>query len=201
MFRLVVLVAGLLCLGAFGSLAAANATKVDGQILTTPVKLHDFTMETARGKSFDLASLKGHWSLLFFGYTRCKKVCPKTMPQLARMRQILKQQLPLSQQPVVAFVSIDAERDSTSQVKTFVDSYDPGIVGVYGSHQQLLGLSKQLHVWFHRVYHPAGAALRYSIKHSPEVMVVNPQGEWVATLSYPHLAKQMASDYRTITKL
>ena len=44
------------------------------------------TFQDQDGKPFDTASLKGRWSLLFFGYTFCPDVCPTTLTQLRELQ-------------------------------------------------------------------------------------------------------------------
>src|SRR3954470_23170414 len=47
--------------------------------------LPEFTLTDTSGNSFTRASLHGHWSLLYFGYTHCPDACPTTLADLAHM--------------------------------------------------------------------------------------------------------------------
>lgn len=49
-----------------------------------PKPLTAFALTDHQNRVFDLASLKGKWSFLFFGFTHCPDVCPATLAVLAR---------------------------------------------------------------------------------------------------------------------
>src|SRR3972149_399478 len=51
-----------------------------------PKPLTAFALTDHRNRVFDLASLKGKWSFLFFGFTHCPDVCPATLAILAPPR-------------------------------------------------------------------------------------------------------------------
>lgn len=43
-------------------------------------------------------------------------------------------------------------------------------------------------------------ANHYTINHSAEILVFNPQGQLQAYLSYPHTAENLVKDYKSILK-
>ena len=55
-------------------------------VLPKAKPLKPFQLQTGNGKKFDLSSLEGKYSLLFFGYTSCPDVCPTTMYQLEKLK-------------------------------------------------------------------------------------------------------------------
>src|SRR3989304_9912573 len=54
-----------------------------------PKPLTAFALTDHRNRVFDLASLKGKWSFLFFGFTHCPDLCPSTLALLARARDTI----------------------------------------------------------------------------------------------------------------
>ena len=55
----------------------------------------------SQGKPWTQQQLRGHWTLLFFGYKNCPDICPATLAQIAQLWQ----QLP-AQQLRFIFVSL-----------------------------------------------------------------------------------------------
>src|SRR5258708_13191056 len=47
-----------------------------------PKPLTAFALTDDKNRVFDLASLKGKWSFLFFGFTHCPAISPTTLPVL-----------------------------------------------------------------------------------------------------------------------
>ncbi len=66
----------------FGLWTQYNSTKSDdinlesGTILPVPHDISPFNLVSADDKPFTNEDLKGHWSLLFFGFTKCPQMWP-----------------------------------------------------------------------------------------------------------------------------
>src|SRR6266508_7045444 len=68
----------------------SRAMLLPNQVITLfpdPKPLTAFVLSDQKNRVFDLASLKGKWSFLFFGFTHCPDVCPTTLAVLARERE------------------------------------------------------------------------------------------------------------------
>ena len=61
-----------------------------GSVLSPSRTLPDFSLIDHHGQTFGPANLRGHWSLLFFGYTNCPDFCPTTLTTLAALDQGLR---------------------------------------------------------------------------------------------------------------
>ena len=71
-----------------GSGSTAGGKSINsGTLLQTPRTLPEFTMTDELGQPFGIEQLRGHWTLLFPGFTYCPDVCPTT---LALLKQVLK---------------------------------------------------------------------------------------------------------------
>lgn len=174
--------------------------KIDGSVLPKPRDIQAFQLQGTNGKPFTQANLQGHWSLLFFGYTNCPMVCPTTMTELTKMYHQLQKDLPAKALPQVVLVSVDPERDSMSRLKEYVGSFDGHFMGARGDLSAVKKLTNQLSVVFKKVVFDESDPGHYAVTHSAEVMLVNPEGQLVAFMSYPHKALQMVKDYELITR-
>lgn len=171
---------------------------VDGSVLPRPRRIKPFQLQATNDVSFTLASLRGHWSLLFFGYTHSHIGCSSTLTELAKMDAILRQVLPGTLQPEVVMVSVDPERDTLKRIRHYLQSFDVSFVGVRGNYPDVSALASQMNIVFHRMYSGSQRGDQYSISHSAELMLINPQAQLAAFLAYPHTAKQLVKDYERV---
>jgi protein SCO1/2 len=146
------------------------------------------------GKEFPIHQLRGHWSLVFFGFTHCPDVCPTTLAMMGQVSTML-MDLDPAQRPRMVFVSIDPERDTPELVGTYVSHFDPGMLGLTGDPDQVENLAGQLGVAYQQVPDQQGG---YSMDHSAAIFLLNPRVELQAVFSAPHHRQWVAGDYRKI---
>lgn len=180
------------------STPAPRPIQIAGVYLAQPTGIADFQLMDHLGKSFTKENLKGHWTFLFFGFTNCGMVCPTTMVALNKMYQLLEKDFPPDQLPQIVLISVDPDRDTTQRLKDYVNAFNPHFIGVRGDIQTTTILEKQLHIVAIKMLAEGQGKDHYTINHSAEVMVFNPQAKLQAFLSYPHQAEQMAKDYKLI---
>lgn len=157
-----------------------------------------FSLQGVNGKPFTRASLTGHWSLLYFGYTHCPDVCPITLAELAQMTTRL-QDLPTADRPHVYFISVDPKRDTLPALQQYVRRFDADFAAATGAVSQLEIIGKVLGVDFS--YQPADQAPGYSVNHSVAILVIDPEARETAVYTPPLIPARMADDYRFILKL
>lgn len=145
------------------------------------------------GRPFGAASLRGGWTLVFFGFTRCPDVCPTTLATLARTRSALAD-LPPAEQPHVLLISLDPEYDTAERLAAYVRSFDPDFLGATGDPDGIAAVAAGFGVPHARV---AAGADTYTVDHGSGVFFVAPEG-LVAYSGAPHDAAVLARDYRRI---
>ena len=193
--------------------AQADELKLTSGIMMPEAKMiAPFTLEQqqvdAAGKKssvpFTQNNLKGHWTLLFFGFANCPMLCPTTMATEANAYARLQAQgfKPL---PQVVFVSVDPDRDTLDKTYVFATTFHKNFIGARTDDKNtLVQMTKQTHTMFEKVPLPAGttqdkdAASNYTVNHTGDIIVINPQGEFVAMLTMPHTADNIVADYQTI---
>jgi len=163
--------------------------------LPTPKTISAFTLTDDSGKPFTNDNLRGHWTLMFFGFTHCGDVCPTTLTELNKMVQALNKQS-FTQLPQVVFVSVDPDRDSTDVIHNYVKNFNPSFIGARGDAQTLDTFAKEMGVYFSKV--PGPDANTYSVNHSSQLHVFDPNGNWVAILTYPFQADQLVKTYEAM---
>jgi len=154
-----------------------------------PKPLPDFSLVDQTGDEFARGSLRGRWSLLFFGFTHCPDICPATLQQLAiANRRLLESG---HEVPGIIFVSVDPERDSVAALASYVSHFGSNITGVTGDLAELRKLTSAAGIFFEKSTQPDGS---YSIDHSAVVLVVNTDGAIHASFNAPHDIDHFVND-------
>ena len=191
-----------MCVLAAGGFVAASIWSpkpplvlASGTILAPARPLADFSLIDNQGRSFGAANLRGHWSLMFFGYTDCPDYCPTTLTTLAALEKQLRAAKTVAP-PQVIFVSVDAKRDTPAQLNQFVPNFDPEFIGLTAASQPAIeALAKKWGVAVNIQYAANG---NYIVDHSTEIFVIDPAGNLAAILTGPFTVDALQSDFRRI---
>jgi protein SCO1/2 len=162
-------------------------------VFNQPRLITPFNLTDDKGQPFTIDNLKGHWSLVFFGFTNCPDLCPTTLSTLNKTYQILAadHQNPM---PQVIFISVDPERDSIERIQTYLKNFNPNFIGATGSKPELDKLTQELSVIYAKVMEED----HYMIDHSGTIILVNPQGQFYGVFTLPHDATNIAKDIKSI---
>jgi protein SCO1/2 len=171
-----------------------QAAMTAGTLLQPPRPLANVALIDQDGKPFDGSRLKNRWTLLFFGFTNCPDVCPATLTVLAQVEKKL-QDLPESQQPQIALVSVDPQRDTPEQLKKYVAFFSPGFLGLTGTSAGIEAFTRATSVPVAIQKLPGGG---YTVDHSAAIFLIDPNGAMHALFSTPHDAAKIAADVRRI---
>jgi len=174
---------------------AAPVELTTGTLLVPARALPDFSLIDQKGRTFATADLRGHWSLMFFGYTNCPDFCPTTLTTLAAMEKNLRS-AKAAVIPQVIFVSVDAKRDTPAQLAKYVPYFDPSFVGLTAADQPSIdAVAKELGVAV--IIRPASDG-NYTVDHSGEIFVLSPDGQIAAILTGPFSAGALQGDFLRI---
>lgn len=179
-FSLVVLLVAGLLVGAFAAVAtipsirdrvfAGGGGNVVGQALVGgPFTLTDHTGTRVSDKDY-----RGKNMLLFFGFTYCPDVCPTA---LQVMSAALERLGPKAERLVPLFISVDPERDTPEQMAQYVKSFDPRLVGLTGSREEIDKVLKDYRVYAQKVEDPKSTA-GYTYNHSSIIYLMGPDGAY-----------------------
>lgn len=166
-----------------------------GTLLPSGMPLAQFSLTNDLGKPFTNSNLKGHWSLLFFGFTNCPMICPTTLAELNKAYVVL-QKDKVKNMPRVVFISVDPERDTTTKIHHYLANFNRNFIGVRGAKANIDALAKQMGIAYMKA--TKSGEKNYNIEHTGAVIVVNPQGEMIAVLTSPRSGATIASDFLKI---
>jgi protein SCO1/2 len=85
--------------------------------------------DVTTGKPVTAVELRGHVTLLYFGYTNCPDVCPAT---LYNVDKILRRLGADGAGVKFLFVTVDPDRDSPAALAQYVALFGPQIAGLPG---------------------------------------------------------------------
>jgi protein SCO1/2 len=163
-------------------------------VLAPTRPLPEFTLTDQAGATFDKNRMRGHWSLVFFGFTHCPDVCPTTLAMLAQAEKKIAAP-PAAVAPQVILVSVDPERDTPEQLAKYVKYFSPTFTGVTGPVTAIDEFTRELGIPVARTALPNGD---YTVDHSAAILLFDPEGAMLAVFSAPHSADLIAADYRRI---
>jgi protein SCO1/2 len=172
-----------------------DPSEFHGTFLKNPRTINQFNLMGTDEKPFDNASLKGQWTLVFFGFTNCGYLCPTTMAELGKMYRILEEK-GVKKLPKVVMISIDPDRDSIDKLGHYVTSFNKSFYGARGNEDLIKSMTREMGIAYAKVLsNESDSPDNYDMQHSGAVILFNPQGELNAFFTTPHNAELLAKDY------
>ena len=148
-----------------------------------PTPVAQFNLIDQFGEPFGRERLKGQWSLMVLGFTSCPDVCPMTLLRLEAIRAQLGMRMMPDNIPEIVFIAVDRDRDE-KVLKDYLAHFHPDYIGITGTEAELTHLVESIG-GIYRIEKRFPGDNAYNVRHSAGVAVVNPKGEWVATLNPP----------------
>lgn len=145
------------------------------------------------GKLRHLEDFRGKAVVVFFGFTHCPDVCPTT---LAEMSQVVKQLGPDGDRVQVLLVTVDPERDTREALAKYVTAFDPRFLGMYGDLEQTRRVAKDFKIYFEK--RKTGST--YSIDHSAQSYVIDPQGRLRLFVRHDRIGADLADDLKVLLR-
>jgi len=145
------------------------------------------------GKPRTLADFAGKAVVITFGFTHCPDVCPTILADLARA---VKNLGPDAERVQVLFVSVDPERDSRETLAKYVTAFDPRFLGLSGDAEATLRTAKEFKVF----YEKRKSGDSYTVDHSAQSFVIDPQGRLRLFVRHDRIAADLAGDLRALLR-
>jgi protein SCO1 len=153
--------------------------------------LPEFNLVDTQGAAISPAALRGHPTLVFFGFTHCPDVCPTTLALLASVQKQAVQQDAGMAGLKVALISVDPERDTPQQLGSYIASFRGDFIGLTGSASEIVKATRGFGVAAARVDLGGG---NYTMDHSAAVFVLDSQARIVAVFTPPLAAAALTRD-------
>lgn len=160
--------------------------------------LPEFELSDHRGEPVNRDSLRGKWSLMFFGFTHCPDICPTSVQAMSDMIKAIDDPQVLDD-IAVYFISVDPQRDTAEVLASYVNYFNPAIIAATAELDKLRMLTGSLGI-AHFIRNQVENSDRYDVDHSSTIVLINPAAEYAGIFSAPHDPMVMARDMTRIVE-
>lgn len=160
---------------------AATATGIFvGDVVDPPVAVQDFILPSSADGITRFSDLDGNWRVLFFGYLRCPDLCPLTLVDFMRVKELLGN---AAGEVTFVYISVDGVRDSADNMRTYLAAFDPAFVGFSGDDLTLQRIQPDYGFYYERRLGSSPQSV-YTVDHSTRAYLVDRDGVLVASFAY-----------------
>ena len=137
------------------------------------------------GTAFDLADLRGHDVLVYFGYTHCPDVCPQTLAEVYDV---------FAARPGTRalFVTVDPERDTPEFLAEWTEYLPDDLVAVTGSPGAIRRAADAYGVRYARVDSTSSAG--YAMSHTADLYLIDAEGRYLLAYPFGTPAQEIVAD-------
>jgi len=161
---------------------------IHGSVIDPPKTMPDFTLNSINGP-IRLSDYRGKVSVIFFGFTNCKDICPATM---AKMADVFTKLGSKTSDVRVLFISVDYKRDTPQTTAAFTTKFRPEFIGLTGSQAQIDQVTQDYGISYK--FDPPDANGDYEMEHTATVMVLDRQGRLELVWSPDQQPDEITSD-------
>lgn len=136
-----------------------------------------FRLVAHTGTVVDSSHLRGRPLVVFFGFTHCPDVCPTA---LASLSQALSDLGPDADRLQAVFVTVDPERDTQAALAQYMQAFDPRILALTGTSEEIAAVTKAYKVFPEKVAKTAGD---YTMNHTASVFLMDREGHFKSTIA------------------
>lgn len=155
----------------------------------------DFALTDQMGRPRTLKDFRGRVVAVFFGFTQCPDVCPTTLTEMTRVKQLLDSDGDKLQ---VIFVTVDPQRDTPEVLRAYMRNFDPQHLALVPNEQQLDEVTKEFKIHYKKIEGKTPTA--YAMEHSAVTYVFDPRGRVRLFARYGLEPEALASDVRKLLK-
>ncbi len=148
------------------------------ELLPLPIGEMSWTLTDHRGRSVRPADWAGRPVMVFFGFTWCPDVCPTTLSDISLWLEELGAD---ADRMIVALISVDPERDTPDVLSDYVGNFDPRIMGLTGSADEVAQVAADFRATYRRVAKDAGD---YTMDHTAGVFLFHPDGRFASIIDF-----------------
>jgi cytochrome oxidase Cu insertion factor (SCO1/SenC/PrrC family) len=150
-----------------------------------------FNLVDQNGATRTNADFRGKLMLVYFGYTYCPDACPTALQEMSQVVDALGDKAS-EVQPL--FITVDPERDTVAQMKTYASNFSPQLVALTGTPAQTAAAARAYRVYFAKVKQ-AGTD-DYLMDHSSFIFLMGRDGNYLTHFAPGQSAEAMATAIR-----
>ena len=156
-----------------------------------PFTLTDHTGAVKTEKDFH-----GKLMLIYFGYSYCPDVCPTALQVMSVAVQSLGKK---AADVTPMFITVDPERDTVGHLGTYVKNFDPGMIALTGSAEQVKQAARVYRVYYRKADPaPGEAPENYLMDHSSVVYLMDREGRYVTHFTHQSPSENIEAALRKL---
>lgn len=164
------------------------------RLLSKPREIPAFALQQSDRTQLIPGELRGHWTLVFIGFTFCPDICPTTLSALAGPQKRW-EALPDATRPRLLFVSVDPERDTVERIGEYAHAFHKDTLSATADVPTLERFVKSLSLVYAKVPLSEDAPPdQYTIDHSATLVLLDPQGRMAGVIQPPLKPDAIAQD-------
>lgn len=133
-----------------------------------------FSLTDHFGKPVTEKDFAGRFMLVYFGFTHCRVVCPRSLKKLTGALERLG---PGASAITPLFVSVDPQRDNIEVMKRYLEANFPRFLGLTGSAAKIEAAKKSFRVFAERRADPNDPD-GYAVPHTAIAYLMGPDGSY-----------------------
>ncbi|OGT56963.1 MAG: hypothetical protein A3E01_12755 [Gammaproteobacteria bacterium RIFCSPHIGHO2_12_FULL_63_22] len=165
------------------------------RLINPPRVLAPYQLTRSDGSALGVDQLRGHWTIVFLGFTHCPDVCPTTLAELAKAQKTWAT-IAEPRRPRVLFVSVDPERDTPAITGDYARFFNAETIAATADAAPLANFAATMGLVYMKVPLDEGG---YSMDHSATLVVLDPQGRQAGLIRPPLAWQQIADDLRLLS--
>lgn len=156
-----------------------HTTYADQEKDTLPDIGGAFTLTDQTGKARTNEEFKGKYMLVYFGYSYCPDICPMGLSNMSQGLKLIKSD---RDKIVTLFITVDPERDDVELLKNYSQNYDPNILFLTGSKENIEQVKKAYKVFAEKT--KSDQTTDYLMDHSTLIYLMDKDGKFID--HFPH---------------
>lgn len=138
------------------------------------------------------------YKLIYFGFTYCPVICPTELQKMTTALRTLPTETQQKIQPL--FISVDPERDTPALLKSYVALFDPRLIGLTGTEEQIDSIKKTYKVYATKAAAESGGPDDYSVDHSSFIYLMSPDDRLLALFKTADTADVIAASINEVIR-
>jgi protein SCO1/2 len=138
------------------------------------------------------ADYRGAYPLIYFGFTRCPDLCPRSLGTMGAAIDDLAARAPAKAQRVVPIlITVDPEQDNVAVMKDYVARFHPRLVGLTGPAEEIERVTRNYGAFYAPVPENGGG---YAMDHSGFIVLIGPDGAYLTHFESSVSAGELAAE-------
>ncbi|MBK8457114.1 MAG: SCO family protein [Phyllobacteriaceae bacterium] len=138
----------------------------------------DFALVDQNGQPITQEALRGHPTMVFFGFTHCPEICPTTLFEMSQWFEALGDE---GKELRAYFFTVDPERDTPQLLGGYISGVSDRVIGITGDPEKVWANAKAFGIYWKKV--PTSGD-DYTMDHTASVILLKNDGSFFGTIAF-----------------